>query len=249
MLGLEQNSSYAPVICGVGVHKLADDDAGAGIVHDLGNLIQVVSAAVNIIGRNPNVMATSSLLPIVARARVSLESASALVRQTMASARERTAETNDDIVNVDLALSPLTDVLASLCEPDVAFQMTLQRDLPPIRCSSVGLRTAVLNLVMNARDASANGGTISIGVVQKDLLGRTDVVISVTDRGEGMSEATRARAFEPRFTTKQGGRGTGYGLAMVHQFMRTSGGTAEIHSQFGSGTSVALRFPAASVAR
>ncbi|MEG8015972.1 ATP-binding protein [Sphingomonas sp. 22R3R2A-7] len=107
----------------------------------------------------------------------------------------------------------------------------------------------MLNLVMNARDASANGGTISIDVVQKELLARTDVVISVTDRGEGMSEATRARAFEPRFTTKQGGRGTGYGLAMVHQFMRTSGGTAEIHSQFGSGTSVALRFPAASVAR
>jgi signal transduction histidine kinase len=249
VLRIEQNASYAPLVCSGGVFENAQDDENAGIVHDLGNLIQVVSAAINIIGRNPSVMGTSSLLPIVARARVSLESASALVRQTMACARDRSViDTNAELVNIKATLSPLTDVLASLCDSSIEFQMALQDDLPPVRCSSVDLRTAVLNLVMNARDASTNGGVIAIVVKREALSTKDEVVVSVADRGMGMSEATRARAFEPRFTTKEGERGTGYGLAMVQQFMRASNGSASIRSEFGKGTVVTMRFPAANEA-
>lgn len=246
VLKLEQNASYAPLRCSAGVFESAQDDGNAGIVHDLGNLIQVVSAAINIISRNPSVMGTSSLLPIVARARVSLESASALVRQTMACARDRSMlETTTGLVDIKATLSPLADMLASLCEPAIEFQMAVQEDLPPIRCSSVDLRTAVLNLVMNARDASTNGGVIAIAVTREALATNDEVVVSVSDSGMGMSEGTRARAFEPRFTTKEGERGTGYGLAMVQQFMRTSKGSASIRSAFGKGTVVTMRFPTA----
>ncbi|MDO8930832.1 MAG: ATP-binding protein, partial [Rhodocyclaceae bacterium] len=129
------------------------------------------------------------------------------------------------------------------------------------RCSRAlvdpaGLANAVLNLVINAKDAMPDGGEIRIDTESRDLAagaaglppelpaGRY-VVASVADTGTGMPPAVAARAFEPFFTTKEVGKGTGLGLAMVYGFARQSGGTATIDSRPGSGTTIRIYLPAA----
>jgi signal transduction histidine kinase len=226
--------------------KQGRDENCHGIVHDLGNLIQVVAAAIRIIGRNPNVTSDAALLPIVDRARTSLDAAGALVHQTMAYAREgRHNAPCDEVVDLQSTLSAMDGVLTSVCEPNIGLAFDVPDNLPTIRCSKAELQTALLNLVVNARDASRGRGSILIKARAHSDAKRTSLVLSITDQGEGMSEATRARAFEPLFTTKAAGRGTGYGLAMVQQFVHRSGGSAEIHSMFGRGTTISLIFPTA----
>jgi CheY-like chemotaxis protein len=114
---------------------------------------------------------------------------------------------------------------------------------------------AILNLVVNARDAMARGGTITISTgnvhlrhadpTLPELSPGEYVVVSVRDSGTGMSEEVARRAFEPFFTTKEAGKGSGLGLAQVHGFAAQSGGAAEIHSFPGAGTTVKLYLPKA----
>ncbi len=122
---------------------------------------------------------------------------------------------------------------------------------------AAGLGNAVLNLVMNARDAMPRGGALMIGIdlqsieatdlaAPSDLAPGRHIVISVTDNGTGMSAEVAAKAFEPFFTTKERGHGTGLGLAMVYGFARQSAGTARIISQPGVGTTVQIYLPAVS---
>jgi CheY-like chemotaxis protein len=112
---------------------------------------------------------------------------------------------------------------------------------------------AVLNLVVNARDAIAEGGHIGVSTAVHDLPAKGEraggkyVCIAVTDDGAGMDEATRAHVFEPFFTTKPVGKGTGLGLSQVYGFTRQSGGFAEIDSAPGKGTTVRLYLPVVEV--
>src|SRR6202040_1869696 len=116
------------------------------------------------------------------------------------------------------------------------------------------LELAILNLALNARDAMSNGGRLQIacqnrragaGDAPGDLAAGDYVIVSVSDVGTGMSEATLARAFEPFFTTKEVGRGSGLGLSMVQGFAAQSGGAVRIASSLGKGTTVELWLPPA----
>jgi CheY-like chemotaxis protein len=122
------------------------------------------------------------------------------------------------------------------------------------------LASALLNLVLNARDAMPSGGTLMVEV-QNTSLGESDVdvngqvrpgdyvMIAVTDTGTGMTAEVAARAFEPFFTTKEVGKGTGLGLSMVYGFAQQSGGSMQIHSEPGRGTVVKLFFPCVAASR
>jgi CheY-like chemotaxis protein len=114
------------------------------------------------------------------------------------------------------------------------------------------LEQVVVNLAVNARDAMPSGGRLTIEIALVDpeapgadgLAGRAaSVAIRVTDTGTGMDAATQARAFEPFFTTKEPGRGTGMGLAMVYGFVDQSGGTTDLWSELGVGTTIEVRLP------
>jgi len=113
------------------------------------------------------------------------------------------------------------------------------------------LELAILNLVINSRDALPEGGNIdievarhSVGCAVDDLPAGEFVVVTVRDNGMGMSPDVATRIFEPFYTTKPAGRGTGLGLAQVYQFARQSGGAVRVQTQPGAGTSVALWLPA-----
>jgi signal transduction histidine kinase len=216
--------------------------ASAGIVHDLGNLIQVAASAVNIVSRSP-AMAEERSSAMLHRASSCLEQASALVRQTIGHAREPLIAIEDSCVT-----SCLADVVAlieAMDQPDLIVETDIEADLPRARCDPLALRSAVLNLVFNARDAMSGAGLVVLrGRSISRGLTEPDIAISVADNGVGMTSATIARAFDPFFTTKNDGLG-GVGLPMVERFVRDAGGEIAIESAPGAGTTVTLHLPMA----
>jgi signal transduction histidine kinase len=216
--------------------------SAAGVVHDLGNLIQVATSAVTIVARSPS-MPPERSGPILARATSSLEEAGALVRQTIGLIRGRAIVAED--VSVTAALDEVRTLIGLDGETSLVLQMDVEDDLPQVRCDPVGLRGAILNLVFNARDAMAGTGVVRISA--RAICGRDTsswVEIDVSDSGVGMTPATIARAFDPFFTTKSDGLG-GVGLPMVERFVRDTGGDIAIESKRGTGTRVILRLPSA----
>lgn len=221
-----------------GVHT---DQPTAGIVHDLGNLIQVASSALSHVARDPNVSNVPALEPAIASARTALQRAGALVRETIGA---RKALREIDYVNVNICLSEIETLIRSAWEPSTRLEVRIEPGLPAAKCNRQGLQNAVLNLVFNARDAMPDGGSISIEVAAA-VEGHADQIeFRVADRGIGMAQETISRAFDPFFTTKCQGLG-GIGLPMVRHFAEQHGGSVEIESALGSGTTVILRLPAA----
>lgn len=214
-------------------------DSAAGIFHDLGNLIQIASSAMNIVARNPS-MHSAELEPVIAGAKSSLERAGALVKQTIGIVRGTTAI---EEVNLTECLRGMQALLQITWEPSIHLDLQSDPDLPLVKCDPLALQNAVLNLLFNARDAMSNGGTV---VIRTDAisLGADEVIeIRVTDSGVGMTPETIGRAFEPFFTTKPDGLG-GVGLPMVKRFVHEIGGRILIESEYGVGTTVTLQLPA-----
>jgi signal transduction histidine kinase len=216
--------------------------ASAGVVHDLGNLIQIATSAVNIVTRSQD-MAPSESGAILLRAKNSLEQAGALVRQTIGLIRGRPVPACD--ARVDACLGDVAALIEALHHTGLVLEIDIEPELPGARCDPLALRNAVLNLVFNARDAMAGDGVVAIaGRSIRSGQSICQVEIAVTDQGIGMSAATIERAFDPFFTTKSDGLG-GVGLPMVERFVREAGGEIFIRSELGAGTTVTLRLPAA----
>ncbi|MER9657705.1 ATP-binding protein [Mesorhizobium sp. M0152] len=214
----------------------------AGIVHDLGNLIQVASSALNHLARDPNVSAAPDLGPVIAGAKTALERAGGLVRQAIGVARDIHAEIEH--ADVGACLAEVESVVRSAWAANMRLEIRVGSDLPRVKGDPIGLQNAVLNLLFNARDGMPDGGLISIDAAlapEDSTGGRIDV--RVADNGIGMTSETRVRAFDPFFTTKGGGLG-GVGLPMVKRFAEEAGGSVDIESELGSGTAVTLRLPA-----
>jgi signal transduction histidine kinase len=210
--------------------------AVAGILHDLGNLIQIASSAINILSRTPGIPAIDSE-QIVHRARISLDHAGMIVRQNIDRIRNRkTAGPRSDIV---ACLSDVTALVEAMDEPGLAVEIAVEPGLPDAVCDPTGLYRVMLNLVLNARDAMAGVGTVRITARGTP----SEIELCIADRGTGMTPATIARVFDPFFTTKHDRLG-GIGLPMVESFVRSIGGAISIESEPGLGTTVVLRLPA-----
>ncbi|BAV45386.1 histidine kinase [Mesorhizobium loti] len=214
----------------------------AGIVHDLGNLIQVASSALNHLARDPNVSAAPDLGPVIAGAKTALERAGGLVRQTIGVAGGVCSDIQQ--ANVCDCLAEIETLIRSAWDASIRLEVRVRHDLPLLRCDRIGLQNAVLNLLFNARDAMPDGGLISIDVAfVPERLSAGQIEIRVGDNGIGMTSETMVRAFDPFFTTKGEGLG-GVGLPMVKHFAEDAGGSIALQSTLGVGTTVALRLPA-----
>jgi signal transduction histidine kinase len=213
----------------------------SGVVHDLRNLMQVVSSAVHLIEQKLDQPTRMSVAPFISGALQSVDRATALSRQLLGVSRKDIAP--DEAVYLDSVLSSMSLPIGWAAGPDIRVELDLEEGLAPVFCSAPEFENVVLNLVINAKDAMPNGGTLRVACRGNFDDGAT-VVVRVTDTGCGMSAETAERACQPLFTTKPPGDGTGLGLAMVSEFARRAGGSVQIESAANCGTAVILRLPA-----
>lgn len=207
-----------------------------GVLHDLGNLIQIATSALNVLARTPD-MPVTHREPILHRARTSLDHAGTLVRQNILHAHPLSG--HPPRCDVAACLADVVALVAAGEERGLSVDVLIAPDLPAIACDPIGLRRAVLNLVFNARDAMAGEGTVRLEAQPV----QSAVEVRVGDDGIGMSPSVLARVFDPFFTTKRDGLG-GIGLPMVEHFVRGAGGQVTVESEPGIGTTVTLRLPA-----
>lgn len=203
-------------------------------IHDLGNFIQIASSAVNMIARELGPNDGDKGHMIVSAAQSSLERAAVIVRMGLRDIR-------DSSIGGRAVVSDCFDRLRTLAAPLVGSRITLDfeiaANLPDQGCDAGCLERALLNLVINARDAMPEAGSVYVSARAEG----PNVVLAVEDTGCGMSRAQQRQAVQAHYTTKA--NGTGVGLATVRDFMSQVGGQLVIASEQGVGTCIQLRFP------
>ena len=212
-----------------------------GLAHDFNNLLQAVHGNLELISR---VSADEKIIRWAKNGIRAVDRGAKLTAQLLAFSRSQQLELK--AVDVTHLIRGMND----LFNRSLGMGIDVQLDLWPENVDVVGdatqLELAILNLAINARDAMAHGGTLSIRTRPVQLTGDAELSdgdyleIMVSDSGSGMSKETVARAFEPFFTTKALGSGTGLGLAQVYGICRQAGGLVRIISDLGRGTSVSM---------
>jgi PAS domain S-box-containing protein len=218
-----------------------------GVAHDFNNLLAVVLGSLGLLKKAiPQDPRVSRLLD---RAIQGAERGATLTARLLAFARRQ--ELKVEFVDLQKLIPDMLDFLRHSVGPNVAIYTEVSPDVCAIEVDANQLELALINLAVNARDAMPQGGSLTIACRNEDsgravgLAPGPFVCINVDDTGEGMSEETLARAQEPFFTTKGIGKGTGLGLSMVQGFTAQSGGTMQLRSEPGKGTTVALWLPRA----
>jgi two-component system, cell cycle sensor histidine kinase and response regulator CckA len=223
---------------------------GAGIAHDLNNMLGAISASIDYLGRLPadRPVGAAEVKDSVADIRTALTQASELARGILKFARGRSR--GHALVDLSVVchevirLAHHTFDRAILLEQEIAPNLVVSGD-------QAELHQVIMNLCLNARDAMPEGGVLRIRAELLDpqrhepgTSARQRVLIAIEDSGSGMDEATRARIFEPFFTTKPEGAGFGLGLSTVREVVGMHGGQVEVASAPGKGTSFFIYLPA-----
>jgi len=172
-----------------------------------------------------------------------------LIQQLLAVARQQVVEPR--VLNLNEIVSAMTNLLAHLIGEHIELVTELADDLKKVRLDPAQVKQIVMNLVLNARDAMAEGGRITLNTAHRKMQIVTEgnvreaecVMLTVKDTGCGMDAETRSRIFEPFFTTKAAGEGYGLGLATVYSIVKQNGGAIEVESEPGRGTQVSIFFP------
>jgi PAS domain S-box-containing protein len=224
-----------------------------GVAHDFNNLLMIVS------GYIPRLKEAVGGDLRASQAALAIESASrrgaALTRQLLSFSRRQPL--NPEVIDAAETIREMEPILRSTVGAQVRLEFAFARDLGPVRVDSSEFELALLNIVLNARDAIGQDGVVTISADNRQLaagqapagLSGAFVVIAVRDSGQGMTPDVLSRVFDPFFTTKPPGKGTGLGLSQVHGFSHQSGGTVTIESAPQSGTVVTLYLPRSAEAR
>ena len=221
-----------------------------GVAHDFKNIVQAMRGGASRVAKRAD--DPDEVRRIAGMIDASAERGARLIERMLAFARRDQMPTAR--FDVAAALAETCDLLERTIGPAHRLICESGADLPQVTGDRAEFETALVNLVLNARDAMPDGGPIRITAQHEtpeaaaaegaDTAARI-IAIAVTDAGTGMDEATLARAGEPFFTTKPVGEGTGLGLATARAFAEHAGGTLEIASVAGAGTRMTLRLPAA----
>jgi len=222
-----------------------------GIAHDFNNLLTAIMGNTGILLSDKNISDTDrEKLSVVMKAS---ESAADLTRQLLSFSR------NQIIAPVSIDINALFEgmekILFQLIGENIEIRAVLRPGISRIRADAVQMEQIIINLIVNARDAINGSGTITFETAECSI-GRDYsrghpsispgeyVMLSVSDTGEGMSDEVKERIFEPFFTTKLNGKGTGLGLATVYGAVKQNGGSIEVYSKPGKGTTFMIYFPA-----
>ena len=218
-----------------------------GIAHDFNNLLTVLSSSMDLLTMRLNNPSDVRILDTMRRA---VERGATLTQQLLSFARKQPLQ----VLNCDLnvVISGFEAVLKRAGNSSIEIDFAYAPDLRMVAIDVARFEAALLNLVVNARDAMPDGGKIVVAVNNVDLkdgdVGALKagafIAVNVTDTGTGMSDTVISRAFEPFFTTKEIGKGSGLGLSQVYGFIAQSGGEVQIDSKEGRGTTIRLYLPA-----
>jgi two-component system cell cycle sensor histidine kinase/response regulator CckA len=221
-----------------------------GIAHDFNNLLTIISGYSQLIlisldPHDPNRHSAEQIMKAGERA-------AALTRQLLAFSRRQVLQPK--VLDLNKLVGSLSTMLQRLLGEDVDLRLVMPPDLGRVNADPGQIEQVLMNLAVNSRDAMLQGGilTIETGNVLLDetyasrhigLQHGSYILLAVSDTGCGMDEATKARLFEPFFTTKGAGRGTGLGLSTVFGIVKQSGGSVDVYSEPGHGTSVKVYLP------
>ena len=222
-----------------------------GVAHDFNNLLSVIRGYTDFIAAElpDHVPMQNDLTQIVE----ATERAAALTRQLLAFSRKQVAE--PQVVNPTTVVTGMEKLLRRLLTPEVNFMVGVGPEDLRVRIDPGQLEQVILNLVVNARDAMPKGGqlNVTVGRAQFDepiawehaaLPAGDFVMLTVSDTGVGMSDETKQRLFEPFYTTKEAGRGTGLGLATVYGIVQQNGGGIWVYSEPNMGSTFKVYLPA-----
>ena len=211
-----------------------------GIAHDFNNLLTVLLGNADLLGRadrDRQKKLVQTMVGVIERARQ-------LTSQLLAFARRQPLVPEPTDLNA--LVSGMRDLIAQSLREDIELVLELAPDLWTTRVDPAQLRVALINIAANARDAMPGGGRFEIRTINgcgHDATDESSVSIIASDTGVGMSPEVMGRAFEPFFSSKGVGQGTGLGLSQVYGFVSQSGGTAKLTSTPGRGTTIILSFP------
>jgi signal transduction histidine kinase len=228
-----------------------------GVAHDFNNLLTIMQGGLEMIGRQVPILDASPAASRIVRGKdMALEAvqrATRLTERLLAFARQQPLEPK--AIDANRLVAGVCELLRRMVGETVALETVLSAGLWITQADVNQLENAILNLVLNARDAMPSGGKVTIETTNAHLddayvrklaepvKAGQYVMISVSDTGSGMDANTQQRAFEPFFTTKGVGKGTGLGLSQVYGFVRQSTGHVAIYSEVGEGTTVKIYLP------
>jgi PAS domain S-box-containing protein len=216
----------------------------AGVAHDFNNLLTVIGACVSFLRTETTGNATAG--QDIEEIRKAAERAASLTRQMLAFSRQQVMQLEVVDVNEQIAVGVKTLKRLIGENIELAAVTCAQRSLVEVDVHQ--LDQVLMNLVVNARDAIMQQGTITVGTenrvrLEPDGSRRDYLVLTITDDGSGIDPSIRDQIFNPFFTTKAPGHGTGLGLATVHGIVSQSGGYMEVESEIGKGTSFTVLLP------
>ncbi len=221
-----------------------------GIAHDFNNLLTVIMGYSHVL--SAELGRSHPLHDKIEETQKACDRAVMLVRQLLAFSRKQPVEPK--ILSLSRVVGNLEGMLQRLIGSDIHLALTLDPADCHVRADQGQLEQVVMNLVVNARDAMANGGTLSIDIAPVELTKSpiyhveplppgSYVRLSVADTGGGMDRETQAHIFEPFFTTKEEGKGSGLGLSTVFGIVTQSGGGIDVTSRIGQGARFDIFFP------
>ena len=214
-----------------------------GVAHDFNNLLMIISGSLHTLKKGMDND------PRRQRALIAIEAATqrgaALTNQLLTFARRQSV--NPQAVDVAKRIDAVRAVLDTGVGGAVTLQFDIDRGVWPVMVDVAEFETALVNLVINARDAMTAAGVVTVSAHNETLGneagGGEYVAISVEDTGVGIAPDVLGKIFDPFFTTKPIGKGTGLGLSQVHGFAHQAGGTIKVHSELGKGTKIAMLLP------
>ena len=215
-----------------------------GVAHDFNNLLMIISGSLHTLKKGMD-----DDDPRRVRAISAIEAATqrgaALTNQLLTFARRQSV--NPQAVDVSERIDALREVLQTGVGSAVTLQFDFDQHVWPAMVDVAEFETALVNLVINARDAMAAGGTITVSArnesLREEVKAGDYVAVSVEDTGTGIAPDVLGKIFDPFFTTKPIGKGTGLGLSQVHGFAHQAGGTVRVDSELGKGTRITMLLP------
>ena len=219
-----------------------------GVAHDFRNQLTVIRGYADLLAAEKGL--SEDIRQFLQEIRTAVDRSTRISEQLLTFSRKQALR--PEVVDLNDLVQSASKALARMLGEDVELVHVAGEDLRPVRVDPGQFHQALVNLLINARDAMPGGGRVTIETANVDLPAQAlkpeqprgpCVQVRVTDTGSGMDREAMDRAFEPFFTTKPVGKGTGLGLPMVYGFVRQSGGDVDIRSERGRGTTFTMVLP------